>query len=128
MVLPFAGGASPPFPVVSLLFLVCYPQPRRSYYLFFNYLFFNYLYGGQVSAENSLEEGTGFSGKLPGGGTGFSVETYPEITAACGNFAEIAAYRKPPGMSFGIPGTPKKSGRDRTDTVGPRFAPLEGLS
>ena len=80
-------------------------------------MFFNYLLGGQVSAENSLE-----------GGQGFSVENYPEITAACGNFAEIAACRKPPGMSFGIPGTPKKSGRDRTDTVGPRFAPLEGLS
>ena len=31
--------------MVSLLFSVSYPQPRRSYYLFFNYLFFNYLYG-----------------------------------------------------------------------------------
>ena len=45
MVLPFAGGVSPPLPVVSLLFSVSYPQPSRSYYLFFNYLFFNYLYG-----------------------------------------------------------------------------------
>ena len=45
-VLPFAGGVSPPFPVVSLLFSVSYPQASRSYYLFFNYLFFNYLYGG----------------------------------------------------------------------------------
>ena len=40
MVLPFAGGVSPPLPVVSLLFSVSYPQPSRSYYLFFNYLFF----------------------------------------------------------------------------------------
>ena len=45
LVLPFAGGVSPPLPVVSLLFSVSYPQDRRSYYLFFNYLFFNYLYG-----------------------------------------------------------------------------------
>ena len=44
MVLPFAGGVSPPLPVVCLLFSVSYPQARRSYYLFFNYLFFNYLY------------------------------------------------------------------------------------
>ena len=42
-VLPFAGGVSPPLPVVSLLFSASYPQDRRSYYLFFNYLFFNYL-------------------------------------------------------------------------------------
>ena len=27
LVLPFAGGASPPLPVVSLLFSVIYPQP-----------------------------------------------------------------------------------------------------
>ena len=40
MVLPFAGGFSPPLSVVSLLFSVSYPQIRRSYYLFFNYLFF----------------------------------------------------------------------------------------
>ena len=45
LVLPFAGGVSPPLPVVSLLFSASYPQDRRSYYLFFNYLFFNYLYG-----------------------------------------------------------------------------------
>ena len=38
--MPFAGGVSPPLPVVSLLFSVSYPQDRRSYYLFFNYLFF----------------------------------------------------------------------------------------
>ena len=44
MVLLFAGGVSPPLPMVSLLFSVSYPQDRRSYYLFFNYLFFNYLY------------------------------------------------------------------------------------
>ena len=44
MILPFAGGVSPPLPVVSLLFSASYPQDRRSYYLFFNYLFFNYLY------------------------------------------------------------------------------------
>ena len=44
LVLPFAGGVSPPLPVVPLLFSVSYPQDRRSYYLFFNYLFFNYLY------------------------------------------------------------------------------------
>ena len=44
--MPFAGGVSPPLLVVSLLFLVSYPQASRSYYLFFNYLFFNYLYGG----------------------------------------------------------------------------------
>ena len=43
LVLPFAGGVSPPLPVVSLLFSASYPQDRRSYYLFFNYLFFNYL-------------------------------------------------------------------------------------
>ena len=43
MVLPFAEGVSPPLPVVALLFLMSYPQDRRSYYLFFNYLFFNYL-------------------------------------------------------------------------------------
>ena len=41
--MPFAGGVSPPLPVVSLLFPVSYSQARRSYYLFFNYLFFNYL-------------------------------------------------------------------------------------
>ena len=41
--LPFAGAVCPPFPVVSLLFSVSYPQTRRSYYLFFNYLFFNYM-------------------------------------------------------------------------------------
>ena len=35
LVLPFAGGVSPPLPVVSLLFSVSYPQVRRSYYLFF---------------------------------------------------------------------------------------------
>ena len=39
MVLPFAGGVSPPVPAVFLLFSVSYPQARRSYYLFFNYLF-----------------------------------------------------------------------------------------
>ena len=44
MGLPFAGGVSPPLPVVSLLFSASYPQDRCSYYLFFNYLFFNYLY------------------------------------------------------------------------------------
>ena len=43
LVLPFAGGVSPPFPVVSLLFSVSYPQDRRSYYMFFNYMFFNYM-------------------------------------------------------------------------------------
>ena len=43
LVLPFAGGVSPPLPVVSLLFSASYPQDRRSYYLFFNYLFFNYM-------------------------------------------------------------------------------------
>ena len=43
LVLPFAGGASPPLQVVSLLFSASYPQDRRSYYLFFDYLFFNYL-------------------------------------------------------------------------------------
>ena len=43
LVLPFAGGVSPPLPVVSLLFSASYPQDRRFYYLFFNYLFFNYL-------------------------------------------------------------------------------------
>ena len=35
LVLHFAGGVSPPFPVVSLLFSVSYPQASRSYYLFF---------------------------------------------------------------------------------------------
>ena len=34
LVLPFAGGVSPPLPVVSLLFSASYPQIRRSYYLF----------------------------------------------------------------------------------------------
>ena len=43
LVLPFAGGVSPPLPVVSLLFSASYPQDRRSYYLFFNYLSY-YLY------------------------------------------------------------------------------------
>ena len=38
LVLPFAGGVSPPLPMVSLLFSVSYPQSRRYYYLFFNYL------------------------------------------------------------------------------------------
>ena len=44
LILSFAGGVSPPFPVFSLLFSASYPQDRRSYYLFFNYLFFNYMY------------------------------------------------------------------------------------
>ena len=44
LVLPFAGGVSPPLPVFALLFSASYPQDRRFYYLFFNYLFFNYLY------------------------------------------------------------------------------------
>ena len=35
LVLPFAGGVSPPLSLVSLLFLVSYPQDRCSYYLFF---------------------------------------------------------------------------------------------
>ena len=48
MILPFAGGVSPPFLVFSLLFSASYPQDRCSYYLFFNYLFFNYLYGSPV--------------------------------------------------------------------------------
>ena len=39
LVLCFAGGVSPPLPVVFLLFSVSYPQAHRSYYLFFNYLF-----------------------------------------------------------------------------------------
>ena len=52
LVLPFAGGASPPLPVVSLLFSASYPQIRRSYYLFFNYLFFNYLYRCSLSPED----------------------------------------------------------------------------
>ena len=35
LVLPLAGGVSPPFPVFSLLFSASYPQDRRSDYLFF---------------------------------------------------------------------------------------------
>ena len=31
LVLPFAGGVSPPLPVISLLFSASYPQARRSY-------------------------------------------------------------------------------------------------
>ena len=43
LVLPFAGGVSPPLPVVSLLFSVSYPQARRSYYLFFLLLVLYYM-------------------------------------------------------------------------------------
>ena len=39
LVLPFAGGVSPPLPVFSLLFSASYPQASRSYYLFFNYMY-----------------------------------------------------------------------------------------
>ena len=63
--MPFAGGVSPPLPVVSLLFSASYPQDRRSYYLFFNYLFFNYLY----SVTRLVKESGGgcylFGTKLP---------------------------------------------------------------
>ena len=33
LVLPFAGGVSPPLPVVSILFLASYPQSSSFYYL-----------------------------------------------------------------------------------------------
>ena len=68
LVLPFAGGVSPPLPVFSLLFSVSYPQDRRSYYLFFNYLFFNYLYGSPVTAKNCRGGVSRNSEELPGGG------------------------------------------------------------
>ena len=69
-VLPFAGGVSPPLPVVSLLFSASYPQPdRRSYYLFFNYLFFNYLYGSPVMVEESRGGVSRNGRRIEGGGS-----------------------------------------------------------
>ena len=56
MVLPFAGGVSPPLLVVSLLFSASYPQASRSYYLFFNYL-----YVLPVSPENQRAHVTCFT-------------------------------------------------------------------
>ena len=55
MILPFAGGVSPPFPVFLFCFQRVIHSRSRSYYLFFNYLFFNYLYGYAVTAKNRAE-------------------------------------------------------------------------
>ena len=84
MVLTFAGGVSPPLPAVSLLFSVSYPQPSRSYYLFFNYLFFNYLYGSSLWYKN-LGGGVFTLVQIyPLGGLHFGTGKLPRITGACG--------------------------------------------
>ena len=84
MGLPFAGGVSPPFPVISLLFSASYPQDRRSYYLFFNYLFFNYLYGGSLYAENLGGGGSLYAENVAGGGVHYMRGKLARITAICG--------------------------------------------
>ena len=92
LVLPFAGGVSPPLPVVSLLFSVSYPQPSRSYYLFFNYLFFNYLYGGSLSPIDRLGRGFTFTDRSAWWGGSLSPwKTAPNHcglwkTSWCGSF------------------------------------------
>ena len=89
LVLPFAGGVSPPLPVVSLLFSASYPQARRSYYLFFNYLFFNYLLGGPESAKNCR----GGSRKRVDN----SLESWLPVDNSCGG-NRLSAGRGPRGL------------------------------
>ena len=83
LVLPFAGGASPSLPVVSLLFSVSYPQARRSYYLFFNYLFFNYLYRVAGICGKIGGEVAGICGKPSGRGSRYMRGKPPWITGTC---------------------------------------------
>ena len=82
--MPFAGGVSPPLPVVSLLFSASYPQDRRSYYLFFNYLFFNYLYSVTRLVKESGGGVTCLVQNYPFLGYPFGTGKLTRITAACG--------------------------------------------
>ena len=88
LILPFAGGVSPPLPVVSLLFSATYPQASRSYYLLFNYLFFTTCFRVSRIVFHRKARAGGvlcFTGKPRGGGIVFHRGKLSGSPKACGN-------------------------------------------
>ena len=89
MILPFAGGVSPPLPVVSLLFSASYPQASRSYYLLFNYLFFTTCFRVSRFTEGQSREVSRFTESQSRAGIPFHRKPLWRIVQACGENGHI---------------------------------------